>query len=547
MAGLLLDVLLKPALVVAVAAVIAGLLRRRTASARHAVWAGAVIGVLALPLLEAVLPQLSLTSVMSLPNPRTGARDLRSAVSVIVEAERFGTMESVLSDAPVAGDKKSSALLVAFAWMMVTIWIAGALTLSVRRFRAGVAVRGLMDSPVRSRWLEGLAADIAGELGLRRSVRLVLTSRIEAPGTVGFFEPVVLLPLQARDWSSESARAVLTHELAHVARADYLINLLGDFAAILYWCNPLVLLAVRRMRTESERACDDAAIECGTDPDRLADMLLALARGRSGRDVLPGAVTALARPRELESRLLALLDGSMPRGRVRGGVALALALISALAAMPVAALTLDGASESLQGPRAPEPDTVRDSVRGPMSERLYPMQPATPANLVPVVLSGPDSLLTARLLDAARMAPRHAIDLVPERAAWALAQQRNGRLIDPLIEALNAADWRVITYAAWALGIARSRRAVPALLPLMEHAVWRVRAMTAFALREIADPGALAIMDRALADPAWQVRSQAVHYFAALGGPGLSDRIRPRLTDRHIAVRLAAAQALAIH
>jgi HEAT repeat protein len=69
--------------------------------------------------------------------------------------------------------------------------------------------------------------------------------------------------------------------------------------------------------------------------------------------------------------------------------------------------------------------------------------------------------------------------------------------------------------------------------------------MTAFALRELAAPDAQAPMSRALSDPAWQVRLEAVEYFEQLEPPDLVQRLEPRLRDRHVAVRLAAEQALA--
>jgi hypothetical protein len=355
---------------------------------------------------------------------------------------------------------------------------------------------------------------------------------------------VVLLPRGAEEWSREDVRAVLTHELSHVARGDCFANLLGDLADMVYWCNPLVALAVRRMRLESERACDDVTVQSGTDPDRLADLLLSLAR--SGREWggLPSAITALARPRELETRLLALLDMSTPRGGIHGRIAAVLAGFTFLAALPVAALTLSSSSSVVQQQPDPEPDTISDSVTNPLSERSRPAVASTP---LPRALAGPDSLLARRLWDAARVPPRHAIDLVPERAAWALTRERDGRLIDPLIESLGSRNWRITAYAAWALGISRDPRAVSALLPFMDHAVWRVRAMTAFALQEIGDPRAQEVMDRALTDPAWQVRSQAVRYIASSGSPGLVEKLTPLLSDRHIAVRLAAEQALALH
>ena len=91
---------------------------------------------------------------------------------------------------------------------------------------------------------------------------------------------------------------------------------------------------------------------------------------------------------------------------------------------------------------------------------------------------------------------------------------------------------------------ARSDRVDARLAPLLDHPVWRVRAMAAAALHGTRDTRAQAGYERALHDEAWQVRAAAVEHFASLGEPGMIERLRPLLSDRHIAVRRAAAEAL---
>jgi HEAT repeat protein len=211
-----------------------------------------------------------------------------------------------------------------------------------------------------------------------------------------------------------------------------------------------------------------------------------------------------------------------------------------LVALPAAALTAGSAPVSAQLAE-PEPDRMGDSLALPESERV----PAPSGGYVVdaaalAALEGPDAALAARLTGALDRIPRHQGDLVRERAAWALAQTRDGRLIEPLIDALDAPDWRVQSYAAWALASARDPRAVPPLLKLLDHRVWRLRAMAAVALGESADRRAIRPMTAALTDPAWQVRLEAVNYFVSLDDPALAERVRPLRNDRHIAVRRAA-------
>jgi hypothetical protein len=255
---------------------------------------------------------------------------------------------------------------------------------------------------------------------------------------------------------------------------------------------------------------------------------------------------AIARPRELETRLLALLDGRLARGPASGGRGAALAGLALLLAMPAAALTPQRRGDPASIPE-PEPDRRADSIAAPVSERLRLGTAALhPSPTAAAALVGPDSALARRLLDAVGRVPEHPGDLVSERAQWALSQAREGRLGEPLIAALGHRDWRVQSDAAGALAMAREPRARDPLVALLAHPVWRLRAMAAYALRELADPAAAEAMAAALTDPAWQVRVEAVQYAAAVSGsaPSLTEYLTPRLTDRHVAVRRAAAHAL---
>jgi len=157
---------------------------------------------------------------------------------------------------------------------------------------------------------------------------------------------------------------------------------------------------------------------------------------------------------------------------------------------------------------------------------------------------GPDSLLVRNLMSHVGTTG-DAEELYRERAGWALRQARGNTLIEPLLESLGDPDWRVQAYAAWTLGVARERRAVPALLRALAHPVWRMRAMAAAALVQIGDPNALSAMTKALEDEAWQVRAPAVSFVATHSVPVTARRLlEPRLSDRHVAVRSAAADAL---
>jgi HEAT repeat protein len=159
--------------------------------------------------------------------------------------------------------------------------------------------------------------------------------------------------------------------------------------------------------------------------------------------------------------------------------------------------------------------------------------------------SGADAAAIRRLRHALDRTPTSPVDLVQDRATWALTQVRGGELIRPLASALGDADWRVRAYAAWALGAAGERRAVDALAGALRDPHWRVRANAASALAQVPDARVMAALGSALRDPAWQVRAGAVEALAAIGDARAIAVMEPLLRYPHMAVRGAAEPAIA--
>ena len=322
----MLDSAWRVTLVLAVAWGATRLLARRPAAVRHAVWAAALLVALAVPMVAGVVPSwriavlpaapMARAVVPSSPNvppsrpippPRAQVVTRASADDDSASAPFSAPAPAPPSDAPPA---RSTADWLGLLWASVAAAIIG------RYFASVASVRWLTRDaePVTdSRWRD--ASDVASaELGLPESPALLASDHVTVPFTSGILRPVVVVPASAlTTWTDERIRVVLLHELAHVRRRDCLVQAMSQIACAAYWFNPLTWVAARRLRTERERACDDLVLEAGLRGADYAQHLLDIARTVTARRSLSAAALAMARPSELEGRLLAILDGHRVR------------------------------------------------------------------------------------------------------------------------------------------------------------------------------------------------------------------------------------------
>ncbi|MDB6110377.1 MAG: Regulatory sensor-transducer, BlaR1/MecR1 family, partial [Pedosphaera sp.] len=179
------------------------------------------------------------------------------------------------------------------SWLVIA-WALGVFTLSGRLLIGWLQVRRLTRTaaiPLEGLWQERLA-ELANRLRVSRPVRLLQSALVEVPTVIGWLRPVILLPASClAGLTPAQLEAVLAHELAHIRRHDYFINLLQSLAETLLFYHPAVWWVSRRIREEREHCCDDLAVRtCGDrityaralatlEELRLAPPQLALAAG----------------------------------------------------------------------------------------------------------------------------------------------------------------------------------------------------------------------------------------------------------------------------
>jgi beta-lactamase regulating signal transducer with metallopeptidase domain len=341
---MILQAFVRGAIVIAIAALFATLLRHRSAALRHHVWATAVVVQLSLLAFIPVLPTLHLPIIPTLrvqaDAPMSSAP--REPENRSNEIPGPSIVSAAQEEASAPHPRTAAAPDRTFADYLLIAWMLGA-ALIFARYLIGtlmmlrVAAKG--ERVEDGEWLV-LAQRTARELGITRPITMIWGDKVAVPITWGVLYPMILLPTSAQDWPLERRRFVLVHEMAHVKRFDALTQLLAQITAAIFWFSPFVWFAEWRMRIEREHACDDTVIEHGTEPTLYADQLLQMVRSLVRRRTQQPAFAALAMARksEFEGRMLAILDPERPR-RVTGVTSgVVFALLSILIAAPLAAV-----------------------------------------------------------------------------------------------------------------------------------------------------------------------------------------------------------------
>lgn len=404
MIAILVDAIIKATVLLLVAGAGAWLLRRSSAALRHLVWALACGGVLVLPIASAVLPNWRLggwprfdapiafdlhevpaltidQQVEQQPTPTAQSPDAAPSATTVTPQPTpapadVATTAAVLAPATAPGAVRFTITTDWTAWV-VALWLSGVAAVLILMV-LGLARIWWLDRltvPLLDEsWLE-LAADLSRELGLGgRDVRLLKAEGPAMPMTWGIRRPAILLPADAAAWSPDRRRDVLLHELAHVKRHDFLIQLVAHVACAVYWFHPLVWIAATRLREERERACDDQVLRAGSKPSAYATHLLEIARSLRAARATSLTSLAMARPAQLATRLIDVLDVRRRRDTLSPRAALPAWIAAIVIVVPLAAVAPRAAEPPVTIdtiPRMPKPNVVARTPR--------PTPPARPA------------------------------------------------------------------------------------------------------------------------------------------------------------------------
>jgi len=327
------------ALVALAAAVACATLRTSRPQARYAVLVAALA-------VMAVTPAVTTLFLLADPAPTP-------LVATVVDSPVVSSAPSTLASPPSLPEPAGSSWLA----MLVASWSGIAAFLSLRSLGGWLRVQRLARRDVLpvARAIDERAAVLCERLGVTRAVKVVLSSVAEVPGVVGWLKPVVLLPISvATALTPEQIEQILAHELAHVRRHDYLVNLFQTAIENILFYHPAVWWISGQVRAERENCCDDLAVATCGDATAYARTLAQL---ETMRGTAPALLPA-ASGGSLLSRVRRILGQDSSGGTVPGWVGLVVPVaIVVLAFVTVPAPKADTETpEPAEAPAAPPPE-----------------------------------------------------------------------------------------------------------------------------------------------------------------------------------------------
>lgn len=318
-----LELALKSTLIAVLVLLPAFLLRNTAAAGQHLLWCLAILTLAFLPVFIGIVPKVEV-ALPATPTVTTGQLVPTAGTGAITTLhERIDAWWQPLLQVYLGG------LLV-----LVLYTVFGLLRMQILSARA---------TPGGNAPASRLLQEVLAEELLEIPVSLREHPTLGSPLSWGLLRPVIILPVASRAWPESKLRHVLLHELGHIQRMDWVTQLVGRFACAVYWYNPLVWYAARKMYELAEQACDDAVLLHDTSHTAYAGDLVAVAKAAAAPGRLQYLAQALATS-FLGTRVIAILDTARSRKPgdsewVIRGLLASFVLLAALASLKVGPAT----------------------------------------------------------------------------------------------------------------------------------------------------------------------------------------------------------------
>src|SRR5947209_14089742 len=266
-------------------------LRSHSSGARYLASCAALVLLFAAPILtfsylvsdaDSFNAKERLQTAAAATNERAGAG---AALNDPRQSQLLFQSDSLLNQENASTLRRIESQLDRVAPYLMLAWLAGVAFLFIRFISGWRETRTLKREvgPPLAGW-QMILDSLARQVRVSRPVRLCESALVEVPTVIGWLRPLILFPAKALvGLEPQAVRALLAHELAHILRYDYLVNMLQALVEILLFYHPAVWWVSRQVRVEREHACDDMALSlCNEDAVVYARELLSVEEMRAG-------------------------------------------------------------------------------------------------------------------------------------------------------------------------------------------------------------------------------------------------------------------------
>ena len=281
--------------IVLILAIVLRLLHKSSANLRYIIACMALALIVLMPAVTIRLVDVSVEAVEPVKQTAVDLPKVGAGAQVVVEMPQVESPPAQVAATPRISlkDKFIEAVEPALPYIVVG-WLVGVFGLSLWHLGGWRQLQRLRRQMVKqvAPALKAKLQQLSDVLGIQRTIGLMESALVQVPTVVGWLKPVILLPASAlTGLSSEQIEAILAHELAHIKRHDYLINILQTVVEILGFYHPAVWWVSRRIRVERENCCDDLAVSISGDRICYARALTSMEEIRTVRPQLAVAAT----------------------------------------------------------------------------------------------------------------------------------------------------------------------------------------------------------------------------------------------------------------
>ncbi len=309
----LVNTALQITLLISLVALLIWVFRVKSAATRYSLWLFVILAIILLPLLTPFIPQMSLARFREQGAVGHGSDDImKLAMGGGASGELPEANSSVPSTVPPEDSiRETDVSLINPVSVIYFIWCSGMLFMSwvtigiyrrLRRLR-------MCSSDVGDQTALEMLSRLKDKLGIRRAVSLKVSSEIYSPISMGTFSPVIIIP-DSFDSHVGQLEMILTHELAHIKRCDYLVSFLQNVLRVIFFFHPLFYLMNRNLAKEREHICDDWVIDVTKRRSGYAECIIGLIEKSMYKPInIPVTIAMAERRRDIPWRLEMIADG----------------------------------------------------------------------------------------------------------------------------------------------------------------------------------------------------------------------------------------------